>query len=251
MDKNTYINLRDIAFSVKLYHKNFDLIVTGEHIISEYEGKISKLRILERENPIQIGEFSLSVWDIQLGKMLNVNLSDLFSIHANEMVYDEFYRLVQNEKINNVNEYNKIIFIHSFILHEEYRKHEITEEFIEFIHRTFYDKYNLIVAMVIPFQYNDSNYENYLKDGVVTIKKDGDNPEEKHAIMEYYSLEKLMNEKTDEELNEIKLFSVAARCGFTRIDESHIFKYEPKKIIDRLKDKWGKLEKEEKGLFKR
>jgi hypothetical protein len=44
-------------------------------------------------------------------------------------------------------------------------------------------------------------------------------------------------EKQDTEKNEYKLFSVAAKCGFTRIGESYLFQYSPEKTIERMIEK--------------
>ena len=51
--------------------------------------------------------------------------------------------------------------------------------------------------------------------------------------------------KRDVELNEYKLFSVASKCGFSRLDNSHLFQFSPDKIIERMLEKRDMLQKHE------
>jgi hypothetical protein len=54
--------------------------------------------------------------------------------------------------------------------------------------------------------------------------------------MKYYSLDELLKNE-DTEINEYKLFAVANRCGFQRINESHLFLFSPEKIDGRMREK--------------
>lgn len=228
MNKEQYITIRDLSFTTKGYHKNFDLMVTGESIINEYDGKISKLQILQKKLPLQLGEYSLSTWNLRLGREINVNTFDLLKIHTDELTYNEFYDLIKNNHIS-FDDYDKIVFIHSLVLIKDYRKKLIIEEFIEFIHGEFYSEKVLIVALVLPIQYNKQYFDYHTNTNLV----------EEIYGRKYYGLDELISKNSDRELNEFKLFSVAQKCGFERIDESYLFKYNPTKTIERLKVKWS------------
>lgn len=237
MTKDQYLTIRDISFKTKGYCKNFDLIVTGENIINEYEGLVSKLRIEERKPPIIVGEFGISKWNLSLARELNINLYDLLEIHSNEPSYNEFNDLIKKDIVS-FNNWDKIVFVHYLILAEEFRKKTITEEFIEYVHREFYDDKTLIVAHALPFQYNDMLMEYLRLDARIETYIDDINVEEIDAV-KYFKLKEVIDKNLDRESNEFKVFSIAQKCGFERIDESYIFKYNPTKIIERLKDKYN------------
>ena len=239
MNKEQYITIRDLSFKTIGYHKNFDLMITGESIINEYEGKISKLQILQKKLPLQVGEYSISTWDLDLGRKLKVNIFELFQIHADEPTYDEFNKLIKDNQ-SYVNDYNKIVFIHSLILTEDYRKKQIVEEFTEFIYREYHNEKILIVALVLPVQYNSESLNFYTNINWIINQDDNSL---KLPASKYYGLDKIISDNPDQELNEIKLFSVAQKCGFERIDESYLFKLNPTKIIERLEVKWRLGEK--------
>jgi hypothetical protein len=243
INKEKYLLFRDITFKTTFYHRNYDLIVPSENIISEHEGRISKLRILENKFPLQIGEFSLSVWNLKLGRDLNYNLYDLLKIHTNELIYDNTLNLLDKNLIS-FDDYDKIVFIHSLVIMKEFRKKEITEEFIEFIYKNFYNDKTLILALVFPIQYNNTIMDYYVNTGFVDLPpQNSDLSEKKIPKNKYYKLNEIISENSDQELNEIKLFSIGQKCGFERIDESYIFKFNPTKTIERLKLKLNVLEK--------
>jgi hypothetical protein len=75
--KNNFGLWSDLTFKTQGYRKNFDLINDNENIITEYEGIVSKMRIVENKPPLIIGEYSISVCNIELGKLLDVDLEKL------------------------------------------------------------------------------------------------------------------------------------------------------------------------------
>lgn len=236
-DWNIWINL---TFNIQSSHKNFDLISENENFITECEGNVSEIRFSENKLPRIIGEFRLSVWNIALGTLLNADFPKLFMDYILDDTYSEFISLIHNKQFK-INEYNKIIFIHSFVLIEKYRKKGITEEFIEMIFREYYDKKFAIIFLVKPLQNNANEYDTFSKYKSIKCKEYFYENESYYIpAIEYYSLNNL-SLKTDNELNEYKLFSIAINCGFKRIGESHLFIFSPENTINRMKHKEEKL----------
>lgn len=244
-DKHLWSNL---SFKTRCYRKNFDLITDGENIITEYSGVINELRITERKPPNVIGEYGFSVWNIEHAKMLNINVNKLIKEYGVDNAYLELNYLIENGLFD-VNKYKKIVIIHSLIIRKEYRKRGVTEEFIESIYRDYFDTNTLIIAYVIPVQNNSNEYDFYSNHNFIeNINFIGDKGViEKIPASEYYSLNELYN-KEDVESNEYRVFSVAAKCGFERIAESHLFKFFPEKTLVRMlakyKNKYNVQEKQ-------
>ena len=233
--------LRNLSFKTISYHRNFDFMFAGGNIINEYDGKVSKLRILERNAPLTIGEYIITSWNLKLGRDLNIDIYNILNTHKNEAIYGEFIDLINKKQIS-IEKYNKIIFIRSFILKKEYRKKHITEEFIEFIYSEFYGEKTLIVVLALPIQYDEVIMDSIIYNNFIEMREKSSNINiEKINSNEYYGMNELIS-KTDHELNEIKLFLVAQKCGFERIGESHIFKFNPQKTLERLKVKWNVFE---------
>jgi len=236
MDTNNLKLWNNITFKTEGYRKNFDFINDDENIITEYDGKISEIRISELKPPHIIGEYGFSVWHIDLGKKFNVNLKKLIANHHIEDTYDELLKIIKQNDFNFEN-INKLVLIHSFVLKRDYRKRGITEEFIETIYRDFFGENVAIIMLVKPLQYNKIDFDFYKHHKSVQVKESlkSKNASYIHA-MEYYSLNEMLK-REDMEMNEYKLFNVANKCGFSRIGESHLFKFIPDKIIKRMNDK--------------
>jgi hypothetical protein len=235
--------LYNLSFKTRCYRKNFDLIVEDEHIITEYEGNIGVLQIKNQKPPVVIGEFGFSMWNIDLAKMLDIDLDTLINRYSDEDTYNNL-KTVINDGLFNINKYKKIVFIHSLILKNDYKKKNITEEFIEMIYRDFYDKDTAIIALAKPFQTNKVFENFYLNIQTVKyLQKTGDTQNMKRIpASAYYSIRDLYN-KNDDEYNEYKIFALAQRLGFTRIGNSYLFEYNPNKTVERLKVK-SKIYKE-------
>ena len=135
--------LNRLSFKTKIYRKNFDLINNDDNFISECDGKISEMRALEMKPPLIIGEYHLSVWNFGLAKEFNVDLNKLMFNYSSYDTYSELIREIKNGDLN-INDFNKILFIHTLILNKKYRKRGVTEEFIEMLYRDFYDDKTLI-----------------------------------------------------------------------------------------------------------
>lgn len=224
-----------LSFKTTSYRKNFDMLIDNDNIISEHVGVISMLNIGERTSPTIIGEYTFSVWNINLTKINKINTKKLVQSHYLEDTYDEALKLIKNRELN-INSYHKVIFIHSLILRKDFRKREITEEFIETIYRDYHDDNIAIIMLCRPIQDNKINAEHYFNDKYVQTK----DAFQYHQIpaMKYYSLDELMVNK-DTEINEYKLFNIAKKCGFNRIGESYLFMFDPASIIERLQLKQG------------
>lgn len=230
MDYKNWGLWNNITFNTHGYRKNFDILNTNENIITEYDGTISELKIAEQKSPTIIGEYRFSVWNLSLGRQVNANISELINKYRNEDGYSELIHAISNDNINLKN-INKLIIIHSLILHKNYRKHELTEEFFEAFHHDYYDENTLILGLFKPFQKNTFDSDYYLKQKVFNLDNDS-------AVngLEYYSLTDFLN-KNDNEFNEYKLFALANRCGFKRIDDTYLFIYNPNQILMRMREK--------------
>lgn len=227
----------NITFKTQGYRKNFDLVTDNENIITEYDGAISEIRIAGKKLPITVGEYSFSVWNIGLGKKLRFDLNKLMTDNSEDDLYNELITVLNNKEFN-LSNYKKIILIHSLVIHKNYRKRGISEEFMEMIYRDFHADDVAIIMLVKPFQNNitDANY--YLKIKTVPIKESLDNTIVMNvSASEYYSLKDFI-EKKDVEYNEYKLFSIASRCGFKRLGESHLFIFSPEEILKRMDYKY-------------
>jgi len=232
-----------LAFKTFSYRKNFDLIIENENIITESVGTISVLNILRRKVPTLIGEYSISVWNINLANLTKINVIKLIKSHNLEDTYDELIELINGNNFD-VMKYNKIVFIHSLVIHPEFRKRGITEEFVELIYRDFYSSETCIIMLCKPIQNNKINADYYFNEKIMQIRTELNISNV--PAMKYYGLNKLLN-NNDIEFNEYKLFAIAKKCGFTRIGDSHLFQFKPDTIIKRIKEKnviQAKLKKE-------
>jgi len=225
----------NITFKTQGYRKNFDIINANENFITEYDGTVSEIRLTNRKPPRPVGEYGLSVWNIGLGSQFDVDFHKLIKEHAFEDTYKELVGVIKKNEIN-IREYNKIVLVHTFIINKEYRKRGITEEFVEMLYRDFYCNGVAIIMLVKPFQNNLIDADFYFNRKYVEVKEELRGSSEAIPATEYYSLNELL-EKKDTELNEYKLFAVANRCGFSRINESYLFLFSPEKITERLREK--------------
>jgi hypothetical protein len=240
MNSNDWKLLVDITFKTQSYRRNFDLVNENESFITECDGTISHIRLSEHKSPVQVGEYGISIWNIGMGMNFGVDFYKLLSKHQIEATYSELNSIIENNLFD-FKKYDKVILIHSFILREDYRKRGITEEFVELVYRDFYDKRNIIIALVKPFQDNPIDADYFFHNKIISVRDDGSNKVDKIPAVEYYSLNNLLIKK-DTEMNEYKLFSVATKCGFVRIDDSHLFMLSPEKTIERMKEKQKNIE---------
>ena len=233
-NNNTLIS--NLSFKTKCYRKNYDLTIPDEHIITEYEGEISLLRINEKKLPKIIGEYGFSVWDINLGEFLNIDINELFNIQSDNVSYSNMVSLINNNEFN-YKKYNKILFIHTLIIKEEFRKNEIGEEFVENIYRDYYNKNTAIVFLASPFQYNNYDYDYYSKHRKINVNETDNVHINTMSAFEYYSLDKLIN-KNDYEMNKLKIYSTVHKYGFDRIGNSDLFIMNHHNILDRMLKKY-------------
>ena len=235
MERRDWNLWNNITFKTQGYRKNFDIVNTNENFITEYDGTISEIRFEKRKLPRPVGEYGFSVWNIGLGKKFAVNFDKLIKEHALEDTYSELVRVIKKKEID-VKNYKKIVLVHTFVLNKDYRKRGITEEFVEMLYRDFYDEDVAIIMLVKPFQNNLIDAEFYFNHKHILVREGLRTAGVAVPAPEYYSLNELL-EKTDTEINEYKLFAVAHRCGFQRINESYLFQFTPEKIEDRMSEK--------------
>jgi hypothetical protein len=235
MDSKDWNLWNNITFKTQGYRKNFDLVNDNENIITEYEGTVSEIRIQEDKPPLIIGEYGFSVWNIGLGKKLGVNFDKLIKEHAVENTYGELIDVIKKKDLN-IDEYSKLVLVHTFVVRKDYRKRGITEEMVEMLYRDFHSDDVAIIALVKPFQNNPIDADFYSKRKSVVVRERLKMAGTKVPAMEYYSLDELLK-YTDTELIEYKLFSIASRCGFRRIDSSFLFILSPEKVLNRIEEK--------------
>ncbi len=227
----------NVTFKTINYRRNFDLAIPNDNIITEHDGYISKTRLQDDKPPIIIGEFGLSIWNIVLGQKLNININKLLENYQIECTYNELIKMISRKEID-INEFSKIVFITHLILHPDYRKLEISEEFVEYIYRDFYEKNNAVIALVKPLQDNPINIDFFMNHNFVEVRTEVKDLHKFENIpaKTYYSINDFFNKK-DKEMNEYKLFALANKCGFNRIDDSHLFMLSPDKIFQRILEK--------------
>ena len=229
---------RNLTFKTNSYRKNFDLILKDEQFITEHSGEISKVRIKDRKPPFLVGEFSMSVWNFKLAGMFDVDLGDVIKRYHIEDSYKELNDAI-NDDIIDTTKINKLIIIQNLILHPDYRKKGVTEEFVEFIFRDHYNsKKDKVIALVKPIQNNpvDIDYYNNIRHIHVNQFVGSDSPYELIPGHKYFGIGGLMS-KSDTERNEYRLYALAVRCGFKRIGETHLFEFSPEATIDRIYQK--------------
>jgi len=235
MEKQDLKLWNNITFKTQGYRKNFDLINDNEKFITEYEGTITELRIGERKPPRPMGEYSFSVWNIGLGEKFDVDFNKLLKQHGADDLYSELVDMIKEDEIN-IKKYKKIVLVQTLVLSKEYRKRGVTEEFVEMLYRDFYCDDVAVIMLVKPYQDNLLNTE-YFRHKKVLVRETL-KPADAIGVLatEYYSLNELLS-KNDTEFNEYKLFAVVNKCGFQRLNGSHLFLLSPKKIEERMVEK--------------
>lgn len=227
-----------LTFKTLSYRKNYNFTIKEDNFITEFEGTVSEIRMGSGKPPFFAGEFNYTIWNIGLAKKFDVDLLDILSNYEYEDTYVGLSKAIDDGDFS-FKDTDKLILLHNFILHPEYRKKGVTEEFIEAIYREhFVGGDNQFVALVKPIQQNGVYYENYISNRVVRIKHSvyDDGPYEEMSSFKYFGIGDLES-KTDAEKNQYQLYALAARCGFRRIGESDIFFFTPQIIEDRLADK--------------
>lgn len=225
----------NITFKTKFYRKNFDLFSKNENIITEYQGEISftdKERMLNNKFPLLIGEYSFSVWDIDLAILFNVDLNKLLNDNKIQNPYFELLSEINLHSFD-ITKYSKMIVIHSLLIHPDYRKKGVTEEFTEFIYRDFYNDKNLIIGYVQPFQHNKIDLDYFLNEKTIQIRENSIVIPKLEKAKTYYKLDEFLR-KDDDELSEIMLFALASKCGFERLNDSHLFLFKQQKTLERI-----------------
>lgn len=231
--KNTTMNqdktniLRNLTFKTSLYGKNYDIVDGGDNIITECGGEINLLRFLEEKKPLLIGEYSLSLWNLNLGRKLDINIFELFNEFKHENSYNQLYYKLKQKKLS-LDSFDNLVLIHTVVIGKKYRKIGVFDELIETIYRDFYKEKTAIIILAQPFQ-NNTIDEDYYRLRREIINEDNISV----TAVKYYSLDEFY-EKKDIEINEYKLFDVVSKRGFSRIDDSNLFMFTPEKTINRI-----------------
>lgn len=228
-----------LTFVTKHYRKNYNFIEDfNDNFITECEGKITQVRFENNQPPRTAGEYSCSVFNLSLANKLGFDLIESIGMQNDLDSYSELYQLIKNGSLS-LKGVNKLVVIHTLVVHPDLRKKEITEEFIEAIYRDHYDDNVKILALVKPVQDNNIDYEYFFMEKNVKIRTTSKigSPYKIVPAYDYYGLDLLLD-KNDNEINYYKLYALASKCGFKRIEESNIFEFQPDKILKRLKEKF-------------
>ena len=214
-----------MSFKTTSYKKNFDLVIKNDCFISEHVGIISEIRIDKNEMPIIAGEFSYSVIDIDLANRHGVNILNLVESHNQQHSFSQLEDVIKNGTFIH-NDSKKIILLHTVVINQDYRGLGIMLELMETIYRDYSDAKHTIIALVKPIQDNHMDFQYHRYHNIIKIRTDISDFDSVITMSgyDYYGLNKFENDdETDTELNEYKLFAVAAKCGFERIDDSYLF----------------------------
>ena len=191
-------------------------------------------RFMTNKLPLIVGEFGFSSLNIFLAKKLNYNIYNLVDDLSVDDSYEEFSKIIKKDI--NIFEYDRIVFIHTLVIIKKLRGIGITEEFIEGIYRDFYSEKTAILAYVKPFQKNKIDSDYFLNKKDVDVREHIKEPSKYISAKKYYELTDFMD-KEDNEMNEYKLFNLAKKCGFNRINDSYLFILNPNAILKRIKNK--------------
>ena len=109
------------------------------------------------------------------------------------------------------------------------------EKFTEMIYNTFHDPKTAIIVYAKPIQYKDIyvNDENYFNYKSIQFKEKG--LIKSIPATKYYSFNNLSPKKDNKESDVYRVYSVANRCGFNRIENTDFFKYDTNKLISNVK----------------
>jgi hypothetical protein len=243
LNKNEEFNpiLNNLTFKTTSYNKNTNIVFKDDSFITEYEGVITKIRVDEQKPPLHVGEFSMSQINYDVAKKFNADLKSYIIQRTKEDCYVDLIKLIKNKEFK-IEDHAKTFFIHNLILRPDHRSIGVTEEFIEYIYRTFHRNDVKILALFKPMQLKGDDYQYFMTEKVVDVRiRMSDRSQQSFPARTYYQLEDLTRVE-DIEFSEYKLFALANRCGFYRIGESYIFEFEPEKIIKRIQRKLAQIE---------
>lgn len=227
-----------LTFKTVNYSKNFDTIIKNENYITEHEGVITEVRIDDNKPPFIAGEYGFSVFNLKFSRLYNIDLNNVVEEYGDMDSYSELHKLIENNIINFKN-IDRLILIHRFMLHSNYRKKEVFDEFIEYMFRDYvFNTNNKMLMLVKPIQLNHMDWDLYKRGKNIKVKHQiGKNSDyDMIPSYQYYGLDEFIK-KEDDEFNEYKLFSIASRCGFVRLDDSYLFEFKEDKILRRFEKK--------------
>lgn len=218
--------LKNITFKSTSYIRNYDFFNNGDNVIIETDGSILLTNINAKVKSTLIGEYSTSLWNLDLMRLMGNDINNLLVETEGQIIYDQFNECIINKNID-LNDYDRILFIHTVVIHSNYRKKGVFFEFIESIYRTYYTNKTLILILAKPFQNNDMDEDYYrLRKEVVVDNKP-------ISALKYYSLNQYYD-KTDTELNEYKLYNIVNKCGFDRLSNTNLFKLNIDRFLTKL-----------------
>lgn len=220
VDKTESVSIHDDVY-IESFGDYYDGFIYDENDESKPRNPIGQFAILEYNNILA------SYFDVKIPDIIDGNIDILKEFHE---YYTSNYDKIKEK-------YERVYLVYPLILKEEYKKHNITQEFVNYIFKSHYSINNLILFLVSPIQSNKENY-NIIKDyGEVEIIENLDSEKTKWVkTVDYYEMEKLKNKYDDMEYSTYKLYSLANKCGLKRIDNTNLFFLSEKSIIEKISE---------------
>ena len=227
----------NLVFITKSTIRNENLLSPSDRFVSYNEGIINKLRIFdERKPPLLVGEYFYYLFNLKEAKEEGLSVVDVLKYLSHPDFGDDgivslMEAIKNNEPLyNKIKSYNKIIFISYIITSPKIRGNGyILKEFIKTLNKNHLSDDVLVLAYLIPIQYNNF-YNNFVLNGqTVEVWENIKKPPIKVDAKKYYSPETL-SKTQDYELDLLKLYSLGKKCGFKNFDnERGLFFYSTKK----------------------
>lgn len=223
--ENIDINKR-LVFITSSYKNNYNTLDIGDNIITEYTGAIH-LRSEDFKESTIIGHYSYVTININMAKLLNINVNTL--IKKMNDLHDKYVALSDSLKASelNIHEYDTLTYLDHVIIHPQYRKKDVTHEFLEYMYNTHIQttKKPLFLGFIKPIQHVENNPTKN-----IMIFDD-------ISLYDYYFISQL-NDVNDDELIKYKLYGLAQKLGFEQLHED-IFKLNPNNIKKRMLEKYN------------
>jgi hypothetical protein len=208
-----------------------------DKFITNYESNIV-INWDKEKKPLEIlGQFNVLELNIRLSSLLGYEILNKFEGELE--VYKEFYELLNSNKDEVYEKYNRILYVTNPILKDSYKGKKILPELIEHIYRTMYSDRVLIIFLVKPLQELKNLFFFYRAFKQIVIKTEFNKINIKQvSANEYFNLDDLVKKYDDLELQNYKLFDLAKSCGLKKMERTtNLFFLSENKVLENIKNK--------------
>jgi hypothetical protein len=212
-----------------------------DKFITNYESNIV-INWDKEKKPLEIlGQFNILELNIRLSGLLEYEILNKFE--GDLEVYKEFYELLNSNKDQVYEKYDRILYVTNPILKDEYRGKKILPELVEHIYRTLYSDRVLIIFLVKPLQELKNLFFFYRAFKQIVIKTEFNKINVKQvSANEYFKLDDLVNKYDDLELQNYKLFDLAKSSGLKKMKgTTNLFYLSEHKVLENIKNKIKKV----------